>query len=129
MKKLGLLLVAILAMSMMAIIAAPALAARTPKANQVIVKVVDTAGKSVGGANVLLYDTNSWATHTVSTSWVTAKGSGTAVISLIDNTPIGTWSSATTFSVQVMVNYVVYEFHGKTLSSTFSASIEVTVPI
>lgn len=60
MKKLGLLLIAILAISMMAMIAAPVLAARTPKANQVFVKVVDTAGNPVGGANVLLYEGNDW---------------------------------------------------------------------
>ena len=128
MKKLGLLLIAILAMSMIAMIAAPVLAARTPKANQVFVKVVDNAGNPVGKAYVVLALYDSSGVKVAGTSWLATKGSGMAVFSLAE-VAMGTWNYATSFSVTVKYNDVNYDGGEHSFSSTFSANIEVKIPI
>lgn len=124
MKKIAIILVSILALSMMMTIA-PALAARTPKNDQVFVKVVDSSGKAIGKAEVQIYQQSTGAQSNV----ISTKGNGLAVISLIKDTLYGGWQMAPYVTIWVSVPGVgVYSYSNYNFYGTFSLNEEVIFP-
>jgi hypothetical protein len=119
-KKVIKALTAIIIISMVAMAIAPVFAARTPKDDQVFVKVVDSTGKPVAKADVYIYQPTTGA----QSYHVATKGNGLAVISLNGDTQYPGWQSAQQCIVVVNNEYNQnFYFYG-----TFSANLVVNIP-
>jgi hypothetical protein len=120
---MGLALIALLVVSMVAMIAAPVIA-RPVKANQIMVTVKHADGTPVTKTNVYIDQTGTGAlTYEIST-----KGNGVVVFSLNQDTFTPGWNVDYPFAVYVYHNGVGYvRFVTYNFNSDFSSSINIAV--
>jgi hypothetical protein len=123
MKKRSMIFVALLVLSVMVISVVPVLAARQPKSNQVLIKVLDASGKGYAKAGVYLEQPATGARSDV----LTTKGNGVVAISLSKNTYISGWTATPPLTVWVYNNELTtyFTFSPFYFDSSLSASITI----
>ena len=107
----------------MVISVVPVLAARTPKAEQIIIKVLDASGKGYAKAGIYIEQPATGARSTV----LTTKGNGVVVFNLKDDTYISGWTSTYPITVYVYNNELstYFTFGPYALEPGIKTSIEI----